>query len=64
MISSVMSEQIDIIHLSKDAGHCTTISSIGACECGFVVIIRMDGNLMLTRITIKATKEGIICKPL
>ena len=39
------------------------IGSIGACEIGLALIIRMDGDLVMTGIPIKETKERIVCKP-
>ena len=40
------------------------IRSIRACERGLTLVIGMDGDLMITGITIKETEEGMICKPL
>jgi hypothetical protein len=37
-----------------------SIGSIRACEGGLALIIRMDGDLMISGIPIKETKEGVI----
>ena len=38
------------------------VRSIRAFERGLTLVIRMDGDLMITGITIKETEEGMICK--
>jgi hypothetical protein len=56
-----MSEKIDIMHLSNDAGalHNSMISigSVRACKHGLALIIGVDENLMITRIPVKETEE-------
>ena len=39
------------------------ICSIRACESGLVLIIGMDGDLVITGLPIKETKERMVCKP-
>ena len=39
------------------------ICPIGACESGLTLVIGMDRNLMISPITIKETKERVLCKP-
>jgi hypothetical protein len=38
------------------------ISSIGTSESGFALVIRMDQDLMVTRIPIKEIKERVLYK--
>jgi len=40
------------------------VRSIRACERGLTLVIRVDGDLVITGIPIKETEEGMVCKPL
>ena len=68
IISSIMSEKMDIMHLWNDAGashnpkeHSSVgICSIGACERGLALIFGMDGYLMVTKITIRKAEVGVL----
>ena len=70
MISSIISEIIDIMHLWNEAGALhnpkdilwISISSIGTSKSSFALVIRMDLDLMIARIPIKETKERMLCK--
>ena len=35
-----------------------------SCECGLTLVVRMDGDLVITGIPIKETEEEMVCKPL
>jgi hypothetical protein len=40
-----------------------SVSAIRACKSCFTLVIGMDRDLVITQITIKETKEGVLGEP-
>jgi hypothetical protein len=39
-------------------------SAIWTCERGLALVVRMDRDLMITRLTIQVAEEGVVSQPL